>query len=82
MRNREKCESCGGYFKESYSCDTCGDNIITKCQGIPITISFGYGSDLDMEEYHFCGYKCLLKFILDEMKKENPRTYLEFGKEK
>jgi YHS domain-containing protein len=63
-------------------CDTCGDNLITKFLGIPITISFGYGSNLDGEEYHFCSYKCLLKFVLNENKKENPRNDIITGGKK
>jgi len=63
-----------------FKCDTCGDNLITKHLGIPITISFGFGHNLDGEKYHFCSNKCLLKFIIAEENKENPRKDLEFGK--
>ena len=64
-----------------YKCDTCGEELITKFSGIPITIRFGYGHTLDGEEYHFDNWKCLLQFILYEMKKENPiNKDLEFGK--
>lgn len=51
-----------------YYCDTCGNQLEI---GVPITISFGYGHNLDGEEYHFCNYQCLLPFILGELKKEN-----------
>jgi hypothetical protein len=50
-----------------FNCDTCGQFLN---QGIPITISFGYGSELDGEEYHFCSNECLLSFIEAELKKE------------
>jgi len=32
--------------------------------------------------YHFCNWKCLYKFALKEESKINPRTDIEFGKEK
>jgi len=70
MKKQMQCTECGQQSNSDYYCDTCGDNLITKCQGIPITISFGYGSNLDGEEYHFCNYQCLLKFIVEELKKE------------
>jgi len=79
MKKENKCKECGGSF-EKYLCDTCGANLFL---GVPITLSFGYGSNLDgSEEYHFCNYKCLLQFTLGELKKENPRTNIEFGKGK
>jgi hypothetical protein len=59
-------------------CDGCG----TKLTGIPITISFGFGSPLDGEKYHFCDFKCAIEFLILESAKINPRTDIEFGKEK
>jgi YHS domain-containing protein len=53
-------------------CDTCGkDNLTGDCSQVPITINFGWGSELDGEEYHFCSYNCLIKFAENEQKKEN-----------
>jgi len=66
---------------EQIVCDTCGKDIIEEKWGIPITINFGYGSELDGNEYHFDDLKCLLSFTLDEMKKENPENRFEYGKE-
>lgn len=83
MRKENKCKHCGSSFGDKYNCDTCGDNLITKYIGVPIIVSFGYNSNLDGEEYHFCNYRCLLDFILAEMKKLNPLNKdLEFGKKK
>jgi hypothetical protein len=65
-----------------FKCDTCGDNLITKHLGIPITISFGFGHNLDGEKYHFCSNRCLLKFIIAEENKENPRNDIITGGKK
>jgi len=64
------CNSCGKEpgIKEEYVCDTCGQNL---SQGIPITVTFGYGSSLDGTEYNFCNYICLFKFIAAENAKES-----------
>lgn len=70
MKKIIQCTECGQDSQPDYFCDTCGENLVTKFHGIPITISFGYGSNLDGEEYHFCEYKCLLRFIIEELKKE------------
>jgi len=51
-------------------CDTCGKSTESG-EFIPIRIEFGYGSNLDGEAYDFCSYQCLLRFIIDELKKEN-----------
>lgn len=70
MKKETICTECNHISEINYYCDTCSDNLITKYSGIPITVSFSYGSDLDGEEYHFCSYKCLLEFIVAEEKKE------------
>ena len=62
-----------------YYCDTCGNKLDT---GVPITIAFGYCSNLDGEEYHFCSEGHAIRFLVDELRKQNPRTDIEFGKEK
>ena len=67
MRKISYCEKCNSEH-ENFFCDTCGNNLTIDCK-LPITISFGYGSPLDGEEYHFCSYQCLLRFIIDELKK-------------
>jgi YHS domain-containing protein len=69
MKKDTECIECGGIAEINYYCDTCRDNLITKFLGVPITVTFSYGSNLDGEEYHFCGYKCLLDFIVNELKK-------------
>lgn len=70
MKKEIICNECSHISETNYYCDTCSDNLITKYLGIPITVSFSYGSDLDGEEYHFCNLKCILDFILNEQKKE------------
>jgi len=50
-------------------CDTCGKST-EEGEFIPIHIDFGYGHPLDTSEYDFCSYQCLLKFIIEELKKE------------
>jgi YHS domain-containing protein len=70
MKKETKCNECNGIAETNYYCDTCEDNLISKFLGVPITIDFSYGSSLDGEEYHFCDYKCLLKFIVGELRKQ------------
>lgn len=36
----------------------------------------------ETNRYDFCSYKCLWKFVTNEIHKENPRPDIEFGKEK
>jgi len=57
------------YEHREILCDTCGksDN---NGELIPIRIDFSYGHSLDGEKYDFCNYSCLLKFIIEEIKKE------------
>ena len=73
MKKETICLECNKISETNYYCDTCSDNLITKCQSIPITVSFGYGNPLDGEEYYFCSYQCLLDFISTEQKKEKNR---------
>ena len=77
MKKDLKCPYCE-LIKSEYICDTCGK----KLEIIPITLIFGYGSSLDGATYDFCDNECLLQFILGEMKKQNPRINIIFGKEK
>jgi len=66
--------------KLQYLCDTCGIDLLKKIHGIPVEISFSYGHELDGEEYHFCSNRCLLKFIIAEENKNNPRDIITGGK--
>ncbi len=68
------------HAKYEYHCDTCGIDLLKKIHGIPIEINFSYGHELDGEEYHFCGNRCLLKFIIAEENKNNPRDIITGGK--
>jgi YHS domain-containing protein len=81
MRKEIRCEECNCVSDVDFSCDTCGKNLISSCQGIPITIEFSYGSPLDGETYYFCNNKCAIDFLTKEEIKNNPRNDLEFGKE-
>lgn len=60
MKEIIKCVHCGGFTDILYKCDMCGEN-----KWLPILTLI-----IDLEEYHFCNYKCLLQFILGEIKKE------------
>ena len=76
------CNACN--HTESHDeivCDVCGTQlssggyIIQECGNkFPIEMTF------NGIECAFCNWQCLLKFILEEIKKENPRTDIEFGK--
>lgn len=52
-----------------HKCDTCGKST-EQGESIPIRIEFSYGHDLDGAYYDFCNYDCLLKFVIEEIKKE------------
>jgi YHS domain-containing protein len=73
MKKEIFCNKCNGKVGINYYCDTCSNNLITKYYGIPITIEFSYGHNLDGTEYHFCDYQCLLQFISEELKKQQPK---------
>jgi hypothetical protein len=51
-------------------CDTCGESIYKTCIGIPIIVEFSYGHPLDGNTYEFCSNKCMLTFLIAEIKKE------------
>ena len=51
-------------------CDTCGK------RKTDIKLQVGDTT------YDFCSYICLWKFVVKEHSKNNPRTNIEFGKEK
>ena len=69
MKDPVKCQHCGSIMDTFYTCDTCGEDLLMKHHGIPITVEFSYGHELDGTEYHFCCYQCLLKFVIEELKK-------------
>lgn len=58
MKKEIICKECGHRFG-NYRCDTCGENIF-----IPSLFLI-----IDLEEYNFCNYQCLLQFIMNELKK-------------
>jgi len=60
------CDKCNSE-DSIYVCDVCGK------QDIPFTLSCGYGSDLDGEQYDFCSFQCMLQFIKDELSKQEPQ---------
>ena len=64
-REIHHCDKCGSHETE-YICDVCGKD------DIPFTLSCGYGSDLDGEQYEFCSFQCMLQFIKDELSKQEP----------
>lgn len=73
MKIEITCNGCGKIEETNYHCDTCGDNLITKYFGIPITISFSYGHSLDGEEYHFCSNEHAIQFLVNEDKKDKEK---------
>ena len=75
MKTIVTCQECN-HNEYNYVCDTCGDNLVIKFYGVPITVSFGYGHPQDTEEVHFCNEKCLFPYIVEELKKQNPRQII------
>jgi len=80
MKKTKRCKHCQSSFGDVYFCDNCSKDLLKDCCGIPITISFSYGHDLDGEEYHFCSNECAAVWFTDEMNKNNPETRFIFGK--
>lgn len=76
MRKEIYCEDCGRE-KSSYKiCDNCGERLRDYCiteigtkildlKGNPISFN------IEGQEYDFCSLKCLLKFVIEELEKEN-----------
>jgi YHS domain-containing protein len=81
MKKETVCQECSKISETNYYCDNCGVNLMTACLGIPITISFSYGSSLDGETYEFCSLEHLQEFILNEIKKQNPENRFIYGGE-
>ncbi|MBU0581466.1 MAG: hypothetical protein KKA19_09855 [Candidatus Margulisbacteria bacterium] len=71
MKSEIKCKKCNQVTNTIYSCDECGDKL-----QIPELVLFS-----DCVEYHFCSYKCLSKFSLNEMGKEPLDNRFIYGKE-
>ena len=66
-------------------CDTCGKKLSIGNSGMvlrEIGNPFPLKLDVCSVDYDFCSWKCLWKFVTNEIHKENPRTDIEFGKEK
>jgi YHS domain-containing protein len=80
MRKERTCDCCNKVVKDDFFCDTCEEDLLTKYLGVPITINFSYGHELDGSEYHFCNFSCLLKFIATELMKQKREESLN-GKE-
>lgn len=78
MKKERICEYCGEAAKiGEYFCDTCSKDLIGEFHGVPISVEFSYGSPLDGEEYHFCNYRCLLQFIVKELRKIDDANTIE-----
>ena len=73
MLKQIKCKECNSTTDSQRICDTCGCNDFKegKYYGMPIDLEFGYGSQIDGNEYCFCSLQCLKKFIDAEIEKEN-----------
>ena len=65
MKKYIKCDKCYSLINTNIVCDTCGE--ICEFHEIGETALILKIND---SEYHFCNYSCLLKFILEELKKE------------
>jgi hypothetical protein len=70
MKKITTCQCCEQETMISYICDSCGANLLEKYLGVPISIAFGYGHGLDLEEYHFCDNGCAIEFLTKESEKE------------
>jgi hypothetical protein len=77
MIKMETCIHCNS-GKQSTYCDTCERYL----GGVaPITLSYGFGSELDGAVYDFCSMKCVKKFVDGEINKNKPKdNRFIFGK--
>lgn len=74
MKKEIMCEEC---LRSKYTetiCDTCG-NLITSYGYKICSLGEIRNIILSIEEtsYDFCSYQCLLKFIVEELKKNQPK---------
>jgi len=79
MRKIVICEHCDSQIDIRIRCDICGRNLDMydiKLMPKPIELNI-----LDTT-YDFCNLKCLLKFVLAELRKENPRNDIITGGKK
>jgi len=71
MKVAKFCDNCNQSVIATFTCDTCGEDLLVKYHGVPIATEFSYGHPLDGSEYHFCNYSHLLKFIVQELAKQS-----------
>ena len=64
MKKIHRCKKCDCIDDTSFICDTCEESVA------PYELCLLIGGSAN--EYHFCNYQCLLKFIVEELKKESP----------
>jgi hypothetical protein len=72
MRKSIRCQNCDSQMDVEIKCDTCDKLLIYPV----ITLNI---CDVD---YDFCAIKCLLKFIIAEENKNNPRNDIITGGKK
>jgi len=77
MRRARICDCCNQPVLADFICDTCGEDLLTKYFGVPITVNFSYGHPLDGSEYHFCNYKCLLQYVARELSKQPQQNKIQ-----
>ena len=75
------CPECNVDSIYDFYCDYCGKDLIKNFLGVPITVDYSCGHDLDGTINHFCDNECLIKFHQDEMSKQNPNNPFITGKE-
>ncbi len=70
MRKETKCETCYNSLYIDIFCDTCGEKLTNHGFLIyEIGKSTNLKLNINSTDYDFCNYRCLLKFIIDEIKK-------------
>lgn len=66
MKKPNYCKECKREKYFDLVCDSCGKSVWGSNDYIRVIIRDA--------EYHFCNYQCLFKFILEEIKKEQPKS--------
>jgi hypothetical protein len=80
MKRFKQCELCDSTVDLETVCDTCGIST-SNSKFVPISVEFNEGHELEGASYDFCSYKCLLQFLLAEIRKQSKiNESLEFGK--
>jgi len=82
MLKLKHCPECGYANGYDYFCDNCEKDLLKKLQGVPLTVEYSYGHDLDGTVNHFCSNECLISFHVDEINKQTPDDRFITGKEK